>query len=90
MLAQKLSESPHVLLQSAIGHVGPVTGKSFRLRQSNRWSVFVWIAEDKFARFDGLAGTGCRVYPGSLNLRLRQPVPVTEMVSCIVERWDRV
>src|SRR5215213_9504881 len=51
VLAQELAECAHMFLQPAISHIGPVSGQNFGLWQSNRRSILVGIAENKFAGF---------------------------------------
>src|SRR5262249_47795268 len=50
VLPQNLAKTIDMLLQPAIGHVAAVAGKCVRLRAVGGHSIFVRIAEDKFAR----------------------------------------
>ena len=51
---------------------------------------FVGVAEDELARLQRPARAGRRLVARPLDDGLGEPVMVTEMVVCIVERWDRV
>jgi len=86
MLAQKITEPSHMLLQSAICHVAAIAGQNFGLRQIGGRSEFVRVAKDEFARLQRRASTGRGRLPGSFNDRLLNPVTVAKMVVRVNER----
>ncbi len=90
VLAQVVTEHRHVFFESPVGHIAAVTGQHLRLGEVGHRSVLVGVAQDELAGFQWVAGSGCRLLAGALHHRLRQPVPETEVIVGVVERWGGV
>jgi hypothetical protein len=71
MLSEKITKSTDVLFHFEISHVAAVPGKSFRLRQTPRSTLFVGISEKELPCFDWRTRSGGRLLSGSLNDGLR-------------------
>src|SRR3954451_6804295 len=50
MLAKKVAKSADMLLQSAIGHKGAISGENFWLRQRHHLAAFIRMSENEFTR----------------------------------------
>src|SRR4030095_15317750 len=64
--------------------------QNFGLWQVGGRSVFVGIAEDEFTGLEGSTSAWCRHFAGALDDRLREPITVTKVVMCIIERRSRL
>src|SRR5215470_9302490 len=71
MLSEKITKGADVLFHSQISHVAAVQGKSFRLRQTTKRTLFVGISEKELPCFDWRTRAGCRLLSRSLNHGLR-------------------
>src|SRR5262249_13648174 len=90
VLAQKIAEASDVLLHPDVGDVAPVLGKDLGLRHYGNYATLVGIAEKELAGLDGRPGAGRGHDAGALDHRLRQAVPISEMLVSIFERRDRL
>src|SRR5207248_6586754 len=90
MLAEKVAKRANMLLQPAISHEGAISRKGFRLRQRNQFATLVDMPENELSCLDRRAGAGRRLDSASFDLRLREPVPITEMIVSVVKRWKAV
>src|SRR5215217_3671906 len=79
MLAKKVAKSADMLLQSAIGHEGAISGENFWLRQRHHLAALILIPENEFTRLDRRSGAGRRLYSASCDLGFGEPISITEM-----------
>ena len=90
MLAKEVAKPPDMLREPAIGHIAAVARENFRLRAVRRDAVFVRVAQDELTRLQGIPGAGRGLLARPLNDRLRQTVPVTEMIMGVIKRRNGV
>ena len=90
MLTQKVAKSTDMLLQSAIGHEGAISGESFWLRQRHHLAALILMSKNEFTRLDRCAGAGRRLYSASFYLGFREPIAITEMFVRVVKRGNAV
>jgi hypothetical protein len=79
-----------MFLQSAISHEGAISREDVRPRQRNQLAALIDMSKNELARLDSRARTGRRLYPASFDLRLREPVSITEMIVRVVKRRKAV
>src|SRR5438876_955893 len=90
MLAKKVAKSSDMLLQSAIGHEGAISGENFWLRQRHHLATLILMSENEFPRLDRRAGAGRRLYSASFDLGFREPISIAEMLVRVVKRRNAV
>src|SRR5579863_1774986 len=90
MLAKEVAKPPNMLRKPAVGHVAAVPRENFGLRAVGYDPVFVGVAKDELARLQRIAGAGRGLLARSFNDRLRETVPVAEMIVSIAKRRNRL
>ena len=87
MLPEKIAKRTYVLFQPKVCQIATVTRKRRRLRHDGGRTVFVRVAKDEFARFNGRARTGRCFDVDSFDRRLRESIAVTKVFVSVFERW---
>ena len=72
MLAKKVAELPHMLLEPPIGHVAAVPRENVGLRAVRCDAIFVRVAKNELARLQRFAGARRWLHALPLDGRLRQ------------------